>query len=88
MTMRPVAARWFEVLVATEDLVKGVEALARVGDIELEVYSETTQKVSMPNLRDQFADYDKLLRRYQQYWQSQRAREEEASGETKQARSA
>ena len=68
MTMRPVPARWFEVLVATEDLVKGVEALARTGDIELEVYSETTQRVSMPNLRDQFADYDKLLRRYQQYW--------------------
>ena len=68
MTMRPVPARWFEVLVATEDLVKGVEALARTGDIELEVYSETTQRVSMPNLRDQFADYDKLLRRYQKYW--------------------
>ncbi len=68
MTMRPVPARWFEVLVATEDLVRGVEALARTGDIELEVYSETTQRVSMPNLRDQFADYDKLLRRYQQYW--------------------
>ena len=71
MTMRPVPARWFEILVATEDLVKGVEALARTGDIELEVYSETTQRVSMPNLRDQFADYDKLLRRYQQYWPNQ-----------------
>jgi len=71
MTMRPVPARWFEVLVATEDLVKGVEVLARTGDVELEVYSETTQRVSMPNLRDQFEDYDKLLRRYQQYWPSQ-----------------
>jgi V/A-type H+-transporting ATPase subunit I len=71
MKMRPVPARWFEILVATEDLVKGVEALARTGDIELEVYSETTQRVSMPNLRDQFADYDKLLRRYQQYWPNQ-----------------
>jgi len=78
MTMRPVAARWFEVLVATEDLVKGVEALARQGDIELEVYSETTQRVSMPNLRDQFADYDKLLRRYQQYWPSEYLRPSEA----------
>ena len=78
MTMRPVPARWFEVLVATEDLVKGVEALARIGDIELEVYSETTQKVSMPNLRDQFADYDKLLRRYQQYWPDEYLRPSEA----------
>ena len=78
MTMRPVPARWFEVLVATEDLVKGVEALARAGDVELEVYSETTQRVSMPNLRDQFADYDKLLRRYQQYWPKEYLRPSEA----------
>lgn len=68
MTLRPVPARWFEVLIATEDLVKAVEALARTGDVELEVYSETTQKVSMPNLHDRFDSYDKLLRRYQAYW--------------------
>lgn len=78
MSMRPVAARWFEVLVATEDLVKGVEALARTGDVELEVYSETTQRVSMPNLRDQFEDYDKLLRRYRPYWPSQYLQPSEA----------
>ena len=71
MTLRPVAARWFEVLIATEDLVKAVEVLARTGDVELEVYSETTQKVSMPNLRDRFESYDKLLRRYQAYWPRQ-----------------
>ena len=80
MTLRPVPARWFEVLVATEDLVKGVEALARTGDVELEVYSETTQRVSMPNLRDRFEDYDKLLRRYQQYWPQQHLHPSEAPG--------
>ena len=68
MSMRPVPARWFEALVATEDLVKSVEALARSGDVELEVYSETTQRVNLPNLRDRFEEYDKLLRRYQPYW--------------------
>jgi len=71
MTLRPVPARWFEVLIATEDLVKAVESLARTGDVELEVYSETTQKVSMPNLRDRFDVYDKLQRRYQAYWPRQ-----------------
>ncbi|WP_455218692.1 V-type ATP synthase subunit I [Kaarinaea lacus] len=80
MTLRPVPARWFEVLVATDDLVKGVEALARTGDVELEVYSETTQRVSMPNLRDRFEDYDKLLRRYQQYWPQQQLHPSEAPG--------
>jgi V/A-type H+-transporting ATPase subunit I len=80
MTLRPVPARWFEVLVATEDLVKGVETLARTGDIELEVYSEITQRVSMPNLRDRFEDYDKLLRRYQQYWPQQHLHPSEVPG--------
>ena len=80
MTMRPVPARWFEVLVATEDLVKAVQTLARTGDIELEVYSETTQRVSMPNLRDRFASYDKLLRRYQDYWPRHLLRASEQPG--------
>jgi len=80
MSMRPVPARWFEVLVATEDLVKAVESLAKTGDVELEVYSETTQRVSMPNLRDRFASYDKLLRRYQDYWPKQSLRASEQPG--------
>ena len=80
MSMRPVPARWFEVLIATDDLVKAVETLARTGDVELEVYSETTQRVSMPNLRDRFASYDKLLRRYQDYWPTQHLRASEQPG--------
>ncbi|MGD8568873.1 MAG: V-type ATPase 116kDa subunit family protein [Gammaproteobacteria bacterium] len=80
MTLRPVAARWFEVLIATEDLVKAVEVLAGTGDVELEVYSETTQHVSMPNLRDRFANYDKLMRRYQDYWPQQALRASEQPG--------
>lgn len=80
MSMRPVPARWFEVLIATEDLVKAVEALARTGDVELEMYSETTQRVSMPNLRDRFANYDRLLRRYQDYWPKQSLRASEQPG--------
>ena len=80
MSMRPVPARWFEVLVATEDLVKAVETLAKTGDVELEVYSEITQRVSMPNLRDRFASYDKLLRRYQDYWPKQSLRASEQPG--------
>ncbi len=80
MSMRPVPARWFEVLIATDDLVKAVETLARTGDVELEMYSETTQRVSMPNLRDRFANFDRLLRRYQDYWPKQSLRASEQPG--------
>lgn len=80
MTLRPVPARWFEVLIATEDLVKAVETLARTGDVELEVYSETTQKVSMPNLHDRFDNYDKLMRRYQPYWPKRHLRPTDTPG--------
>jgi len=84
MTLRPVPARWFEVLIATEDLVKAVELLARTGDVELEVYSETTQKISMPNLRDRFESYDKLFRRYHVYWPKRHLRASEAPGRPEQ----
>lgn len=84
MTLRPVPARWFEVLIATDDLVKAVETLARTGDVELEVYSETTQKVSMPNLRDRFDNYDKLMRRYHAYWPREHLRPTESPGRAEQ----
>ncbi len=84
MTLRPVPARWFEVLIATEDLVKAVETLARTGDVELEVYSETTQKISMPNLRDRFDNYDKLMRRYHVYWPRQHLRPTDTPGRVEQ----
>ena len=84
MTLRPVPARWFEVLIATEDLVKAVETLARTGDVELEVYSETTQKVSMPNLHDRFDSYDKLTRRYQSYWPKTHLRPTDTPGRPEQ----
>jgi V/A-type H+-transporting ATPase subunit I len=82
--MRPVPARWFEVLVANDDLVKAVEALARTGDVELEVYSESTQRVSMPNLKDQFESFDKLSRRYRRYWPQQALQPSQTPGRPEQ----
>ena len=68
MSLRPISARWFEVLTARDDLVRTVEILARSGKVQLETYSETTKRLVMPDLRDRFEVYNRLSRRYQAYW--------------------
>jgi len=71
MTLRPVPARWFEILIARDDLLKTVDTLARSGTVELETHSETTKRAVMPDLRDRLEDYNRLMRRYQAYWPQQ-----------------
>jgi len=71
MTIRPIPARWFEILIARDDLLKTVDALARSGAVELETHSETTKRAVMPDLRDRLEDYNRLMRRYQAYWPQQ-----------------
>ena len=68
MTLRPVPARWFEVIIAREDLLKALEILAKTGEVELEIHSKTTQRAIMPDLRDRFETFNRLARRYQSYW--------------------
>ncbi len=71
MTLRPVSARWFEILIARDDLLKMADALARSGNVELETHSEITKRAIMPDLRDRLEDYNRLMRRYQVYWPNQ-----------------
>ncbi len=68
MSLRPVPARWFELLTTREDLVRAVEILAHTGNIQLEAQSRTTRQAVMPDLRDRFEEYNRLLNRYQRYW--------------------
>ncbi len=68
MTLRPFPARWFEVIIAREDLLKALEILAKTGEVELEIHSKTTQRAIMPDLRDRFETFNRLARRYQSYW--------------------
>jgi V/A-type H+-transporting ATPase subunit I len=68
MTLRPVPARWFEVIIAREDLLTALEILAKTGEVELEIHSKTTQREIMPDLRDRFETFNRLARRYQSYW--------------------
>jgi V/A-type H+-transporting ATPase subunit I len=66
--LRSVPTRWFELLVAREDLSKAVETLAATLAIELETQSETTAPLAVPAIRAQLEEYAQLARRYQPYW--------------------
>jgi V/A-type H+-transporting ATPase subunit I len=68
MSLRPARARWFELLTARETLTMSVEALARTGSVELETHSETHARVSLPDLQERMADYNRLARRYHPFW--------------------
>ena len=83
MTFRPIPARWFEILIARDDLVKAVEVLARTGDIELETHSETTQRAMMPDLQDRFEEFNRLQQRYLNYWPQEDLRPSDVPGQPK-----
>ncbi len=68
MTLRPLPARWFELLTARDDLTGALEALARTDSVELETHSDTTTPLSIADLRDRFDEYNTLARRYRPYW--------------------
>jgi V/A-type H+-transporting ATPase subunit I len=66
--LRPASARWFELLTACDDLALAVETLAKTGAVELETYSETTTRQTLPDLHDGLDRFHKLSQRYQDYW--------------------
>ena len=55
--LRSVPTRWFELLVAREDLSNAVETLAGTLAVELETHSETTAPLSVPDIRAQLEEY-------------------------------
>jgi len=68
MSLRPVQARWFELLTAREHLHMAVEALARTGSVELEMHSDERAHVDLPDMQVQLEEYNRLARRYHPYW--------------------
>ncbi|MDH5324655.1 MAG: hypothetical protein OEZ68_07815 [Gammaproteobacteria bacterium] len=81
MSLRSTSTRWFEILVAKEDLLKVVDALARSGKVQLEITSEITRHAAIPDLRDRMEEYNRLARRYQLYWPAQDLYPTEVPGE-------
>lgn len=68
MSLRPQPARWFEILTARDDLTLAAETLAKTHAVELEIYSETTTRMTIPDLQGRLEEYNRLAQRYQQYW--------------------
>ncbi|MEJ2508386.1 MAG: V-type ATPase 116kDa subunit family protein [Gammaproteobacteria bacterium] len=68
MSLRPVPARWFELLTARDDLAAALEALARTDSVELESHSDTTTQLVLPDLQGRLEEYNQLAHRYQRYW--------------------
>jgi V/A-type H+-transporting ATPase subunit I len=68
MSLRPVPARWFELLTSKEELAKTVEVLAGTGSVELETHSDEVARINLPDLQDQLEEFNRLARRYDTYW--------------------
>ena len=68
MTLRPVPARWFEVIATREDLLSALDILRKTGDVELEIHSEMPRYTTMSDLRDRLEGFNRLARQYQAYW--------------------
>jgi len=68
MTLRPMPARWFELLTSKDDLAKAVEVLARTESVELETHSDEVARIHLPDLQDQLEEFNRMSRRYHAYW--------------------
>ena len=68
MSLRPISARWFELLTTRDGLAVAVETLARTGSVELETKSGTEARFNMPDLQQRMEEYSRLSRRYHAYW--------------------
>jgi len=68
MSLRPVSARWFELLTTRDDLTVAVETLARTGRVELETQSGIEARFTMPDLHQRMEEYSRLSDRYHAYW--------------------
>jgi V/A-type H+/Na+-transporting ATPase subunit I len=68
MRLRPDAALWFELLTSREELGAALHCLAATGAVQLQAYSRSEQRLTLPDLRGVLADYETLARRYGPYW--------------------
>jgi len=74
VSLRPSAARWFELLTAREDAAPALELLASTGAVELEIKGEDERLVSLRDMRELVAQFGRLERRYHAYWPRQALR--------------
>jgi len=68
MTLRPAAARWFELLTDREHLGRVLSCLADTGAVQLEAYSSVDATAALPDYARVLEGYSQLARRYRAYW--------------------
>jgi V/A-type H+-transporting ATPase subunit I len=68
MTLRPAAAKWFELLIARDELGEALQSLATTGAVELEAHSDTSAATLLPQLRAAVDEYKRLGQRYGEFW--------------------
>ncbi len=68
MTLRPIAARWFELVTVHKDLARIMECLSRTGAVQLETQSGRAESLLLPDIAEQLKACHELARRYQAYW--------------------
>jgi len=72
MTLRPAAARWFELLTDREHLGRVLNCLADTDAVQLEAYSSADATAVLPDYARVLEGYSQLARRYRAYWPSVR----------------
>jgi V/A-type H+-transporting ATPase subunit I len=68
MTLRPVAAQWFELVTVHKELARVMECLSHTGAVELEARSSATDRLLFPGLGEALKSHRELAQRYQNYW--------------------
>jgi len=68
MTLRPAAARWFELLTDREHLGRVLASLAETDAVHLEAYSGLETVAALPDYARVVDGYVQLERRYRAYW--------------------
>ena len=68
MSLRPVAARWFEVIVPVGQCPQALEALARTGAVQVETREGRGESLRLDALRARLQDFHALDQRFGGYW--------------------
>ena len=66
--LRPAMARWFELLIARDELSEALERLADTREVELQARSDTSATVLLPALRATVDEFKRSSRRYGEFW--------------------
>lgn len=68
MILRPVTARWFELLTSREELGVVLDCLASTGRVQLQAHSRSESRLALPDLRTTLVEYERLARQYGPWW--------------------